>query len=94
MTLAYGDAMTLAYGDAGKAYIKWCAQMTRSLNISVLWIIWQQSDALQPIINTYNGFYYDNFTPNNPKSPKMFTENWGDGSKNGATKTLTKLQKM
>ncbi|TYK25858.1 beta-galactosidase 7-like [Cucumis melo var. makuwa] len=68
--------MTLAYGDAGKAYIKWCAQMARSLNISVLWIIWQQSDALQPIINTYNGFYYDNFTPNNPKSPKISIENW------------------
>ncbi|KAL0541673.1 hypothetical protein IC582_021728 [Cucumis melo] len=72
----YGNVMTPAYGDAGKAYINWCAQMAESLNIGVPWIMCQQSDAPQPIINTCNGFYCDNFTPNNPKSPKMFTENW------------------
>ncbi|KAA3477428.1 beta-galactosidase 7-like [Gossypium australe] len=27
-------------------------------------------------INTCNGFYRDNFKPNNLKSPKMWTENW------------------
>ncbi|EEF46238.1 beta-galactosidase, putative [Ricinus communis] len=27
-------------------------------------------------INTCNGYYCDTFKPNNPKSPKMFTENW------------------
>lgn len=27
-------------------------------------------------INTCNGFYCDSFTPNNPNSPKMWTENW------------------
>ncbi|KAG6739516.1 hypothetical protein POTOM_057117 [Populus tomentosa] len=27
-------------------------------------------------INTCNGFYCDQFKPNNPKSPKMWTENW------------------
>ncbi|KAL0541096.1 hypothetical protein IC582_021127 [Cucumis melo] len=72
----YGNVMTQAYEDAGKAYINWCAQMVESLNIGVPWIMCQQSDASQPIINTCNGFYCDNFTPNNPKSPKMFTENW------------------
>ncbi|XP_022961111.1 beta-galactosidase 7-like [Cucurbita moschata] len=71
----YGNVMT-PYGDAGKAYINWCAQMAESLNIGVPWIMCQQSDAPQPMINTCNGFYCDNFTPNNPKSPKMFTENW------------------
>ncbi|KAK9275963.1 hypothetical protein L1049_023238 [Liquidambar formosana] len=27
-------------------------------------------------INTCNGWYCDSFTPNNPNSPKMWTENW------------------
>lgn len=71
----YGNVMT-PYGSAGKTYINWCAQMAESLNIGVPWIMCQQSDAPQPIINTCNGFYCDNFSPNNPKSPKMFTENW------------------
>lgn len=71
----YGNIMS-HYGDAGKAYIKWCAQMAQTQNIGVPWIMCQQSDAPQPMINTCNGYYCDQFTPNNPKSPKMFTENW------------------
>ena len=71
----YGNVMT-PYGSAGKTYINWCAQMAESLNIGVPWIMCQQSGAPQPIINTCNGFYCDTFSPNNPKSPKMFTENW------------------
>ncbi|KAF3450937.1 hypothetical protein FNV43_RR07026 [Rhamnella rubrinervis] len=71
----YGNIMG-PYGDAGKAYIKWCAQMAVSLNIGVPWIMCQQDDAPQPMINTCNGYYCDTFKPNNPKSPKMFTENW------------------
>lgn len=71
----YGNIME-PYGEAGKAYIKWAAEMAQSLNIGVPWIMCQQSDAPQPIINTCNGFYCDDFKPNNPKSPKMFTENW------------------
>ncbi|KAL0558348.1 hypothetical protein IC582_002910 [Cucumis melo] len=72
----YGNVMT-PYGNAGKAYINWCAQMAESLDIGIPWIMCQQSDAPQPIINTCNGFYCDyDFSPNNPKSPKMFTENW------------------
>ncbi|KAK7251323.1 hypothetical protein RIF29_34404 [Crotalaria pallida] len=58
------------------AYIKWCAQMAVAQNIGVPWIMCQQSDAPQPMINTCNGHYCDQFKPNNPKSPKMFTENW------------------
>jgi hypothetical protein len=64
------------YKDAGKAYVKWCAQMALAQNIGVPWIMCQQPDAPQPIINTCNGYYCRNFQPNNPKSPKMFTENW------------------
>ncbi|GLT70568.1 hypothetical protein SLA2020_426400 [Shorea laevis] len=71
----YGNIME-PYGAAGKSYIQWCAKMAESLNISVPWIMCQQSDAPQTMINTCNGFYCDDFTPNNPKSPKMWTENW------------------
>lgn len=71
----YGNIMG-PYGDAGKSYIKWCAQMAVSLNVGVPWIMCQQSDAPEPMINTCNGYYCDSFTPTNPKNPKMFTENW------------------
>jgi len=71
----YGDIMW-NYKDAGKAYVQWAAQMALAQNIGVPWIMCQQQDAPQPIINTCNGFYCHNFQPNNPKSPKMFTENW------------------
>ncbi|MBA0661824.1 hypothetical protein Goklo_006065, partial [Gossypium klotzschianum] len=60
----YGNIME-GYGAAGKKYIEWCAKMAVAQNISV-----------PPMINTCNGFYCDNFKPNNPKSPKMWTENW------------------
>ncbi|XP_073112752.1 beta-galactosidase 1-like isoform X2 [Elaeis guineensis] len=63
-------------GDAGKEYIKWCAKFAESLNVGLPWIMCQQSDAPQPMINTCNGYYCDNFTPNNPNSPKFWTENW------------------
>ncbi|ERN05588.1 hypothetical protein AMTRI_Chr12g267700 [Amborella trichopoda] len=64
------------YGDAGHRYIQWCAKMAESLNVGVPWIMCQQNDAPQPMINTCNGFYCDSFKPNNPNSPKMWTENW------------------
>ncbi|XP_050215602.1 beta-galactosidase 15-like [Mercurialis annua] len=71
----YGNVMH-SYGAAGKAYIDWCANMAESLDVGVPWIMCQQSDAPQPMINTCNGWYCDQFTPNNPNSPKMWTENW------------------
>ncbi|XP_057443397.1 beta-galactosidase-like [Lotus japonicus] len=71
----YGDVIS-HYGEEGNAYIKWCAQMALSQNISVPWIMCKQNNAPSPMINTCNGYYCDNFKPNNPKSPKMFTENW------------------
>ncbi|OMO91833.1 hypothetical protein COLO4_18061 [Corchorus olitorius] len=71
----YGNVMK-GYGEAGKRYVQWCAQMAVAQNIGVPWIMCQQADAPQPMINTCNGFYCDNFTPNNPNSPKMWTENW------------------
>ncbi|WJX36395.1 hypothetical protein P8452_24277 [Trifolium repens] len=71
----YGDVMS-HYGEAGNAYINWCAQMALSQNVGIPWIMCKQSNAPSPIINTCNGYYCHDFKPNNPKSPKMFTENW------------------
>ncbi|KAI3949813.1 hypothetical protein MKW92_040003 [Papaver armeniacum] len=64
------------YGPAAKSYIEWAAKMALSQNVGVPWLMCQQSDAPQPMINTCNGFYCHEFTPNNPKSPKIWTENW------------------
>ncbi|XP_038710356.1 beta-galactosidase-like [Tripterygium wilfordii] len=50
--------------------------MAESQNIGVPWIMCQQNDAPQPMINTCNGWYCDSFEPNSPTSPKMWTENW------------------
>ncbi|XP_020259676.1 beta-galactosidase 15-like [Asparagus officinalis] len=50
--------------------------MAEALNVGEPWIMCQQDDAPQPMINTCNGFYCDSFKPNNETSPKMWTENW------------------
>ncbi|CAA7053682.1 unnamed protein product [Microthlaspi erraticum] len=77
----YGNVIG-SYGEAGKAYIQWCANMAQSLDVGVPWIMCQQDDAPQPMLNTCNGFYCDNFVPNNPNTPKMWTENWTGWYKN------------
>ncbi|KAK3445531.1 hypothetical protein EUGRSUZ_A01556 [Eucalyptus grandis] len=71
----YGN-VEWAYGNNGKSYINWCAQLAESYGIQVPWIMCQQSDAPSPMINTCNGWYCDQFSPNNPKSPKWWAENW------------------
>ncbi|RDX82576.1 Beta-galactosidase 8 [Mucuna pruriens] len=71
----YGN-IDSAYGAAGKSYIKWAAAMATSLDTGVPWVMCQQADAPDPIINTCNGFYCDQFTPNSNTKPKMWTENW------------------
>ncbi|KAL0795997.1 hypothetical protein Bca101_067374 [Brassica carinata] len=71
----YGNVIG-SYGEAGKAYIQWCANMAQSLDVGVPWIMCQQDDAPQPMLNTCNGYYCDNFEPNNANTPKMWTENW------------------
>ncbi|KAH9300796.1 hypothetical protein KI387_012379, partial [Taxus chinensis] len=64
------------YGEKGKSYINWVAKMAEAQNITVPWVMCQQKDAPDPIINTCNGFYCDSFEPNSIKKPKMWTENW------------------
>ncbi|RHN65216.1 putative beta-galactosidase [Medicago truncatula] len=71
----YGDVIS-HYGEAGNSYIKWCAEMALAQNIGVPWIMCKQKNAPATIIDTCNGYYCDTFKPNNPKSPKIFTENW------------------
>ncbi|KAG8655274.1 hypothetical protein MANES_04G022500v8 [Manihot esculenta] len=71
----YGNVGS-AYGPAAKTYINWAAKMAVSLDTGVPWVMCQQADAPDPIINTCNGFYCDQFTPNSNNKPKMWTENW------------------
>ncbi|XP_027329281.1 beta-galactosidase-like [Abrus precatorius] len=63
-------------GAPGKAYTQWAAQMAVGLNTGVPWIMCKQEDAPDPVIDTCNGFYCENFTPNKKYKPKMWTENW------------------
>ncbi|PIN14052.1 Beta-galactosidase [Handroanthus impetiginosus] len=71
----YGNVVS-AYGNAAKTYINWAASMATSLDTGVPWVMCHQADAPNPIINTCNGFYCDQFTPNSNNKPKMWTENW------------------
>ncbi|XP_043704748.1 beta-galactosidase 10 isoform X3 [Telopea speciosissima] len=71
----YGDTERV-YGDGGKPYAMWAARMALSQNIGVPWIMCQQYDAPDPVINTCNSFYCDQFTPNSANKPKIWTENW------------------
>ncbi|KAL4632699.1 hypothetical protein ACB092_04G069400 [Castanea dentata] len=64
------------YGDAGKRYAMWAASMAVSQNIGVPWIMCQQFDAPDTVIDTCNSFYCDQFKPLSPKKPKIWTENW------------------
>ncbi|KAJ0478717.1 putative beta-galactosidase [Helianthus annuus] len=65
-----------AYGEGGKRYTQWAAKMALSQNIGVPWIMCQQWDAPNPVINTCNSFYCDDFKPSYPTMPKIWTENW------------------
>ncbi|KAK1430987.1 hypothetical protein QVD17_14154 [Tagetes erecta] len=64
------------YGPAGKSYINWAASMATSLNTGVPWVMCQQRDAPDPLIDTCNGFYCDGYKPNAANKPTMWTENW------------------
>ncbi|PRQ42599.1 putative beta-galactosidase [Rosa chinensis] len=63
-------------GAPGKSYTQWAAKMAVALNTGVPWIMCKQEDAPDPIIDTCNGFYCENFTPNKNYKPKIWTEIW------------------
>ncbi|XP_027357220.1 beta-galactosidase 15-like [Abrus precatorius] len=77
----YGNVMQ-SYGEGGKQYVQWCAQLAESYQIGVPWVMCQQNDAPDPLINTCNGWYCDQFYPNSKNKPKMWTENWTGWYKN------------
>ncbi|MCO5564661.1 hypothetical protein L7F22_018327 [Adiantum nelumboides] len=63
-------------GTSEHAYAMWAAKMAVSTKTDVPWIMCLQFDAPEPIINTFNSYYADSFTPNGDNKPKMWTENW------------------
>ncbi|KAM7272445.1 hypothetical protein ACFE04_027108 [Oxalis oulophora] len=63
-------------GSAGHSYMEWAAKMAVGLNTGVPWVMCKQEDAPDPVINACNGFYCDDFTPNKPYKPKLWTEAW------------------
>ncbi|CAM8962200.1 unnamed protein product [Rhodiola kirilowii] len=71
----YGNIQS-GYGAGAKPYIKWAASMALSQNTGVPWVMCQQKDAPDPIIDTCNGFYCDQYVPSSANKPKIWTENW------------------
>lgn len=65
-----------AYGDGGKRYATWAANIAVSQNTGVPWIMCEQFDAPDTVIDTCNSFYCDHFKPVSPNKPKFWTENW------------------
>lgn len=66
----------MEFGPAGATYMNWAAQMAVGLGTGVPWVMCKQDDAPDPVINTCNGFYCDNFVPNKPYKPSLWTEAW------------------
>ncbi|KAL5097524.1 hypothetical protein RYX36_001851, partial [Vicia faba] len=65
-----------AMGAAGHAYLNWAAYMAVGLGTRVPWVMCKEIDAPDPVINSCNGFYCDDFSPNKPYKPSMWTESW------------------
>ncbi|XP_018845720.1 beta-galactosidase-like [Juglans regia] len=70
------DLVEYQIGTPGVAYSRWAASMALNQHTGVPWVMCKQQDAPDPIINTCNGFYCENFTPNKNYKPKMWTELW------------------
>lgn len=65
-----------SFGQKGKDYVKWAAEMAVGLGAGVPWVMCQQTDAPEYIIDACNGYYCDGFKPNSNKKPIFWTENW------------------
>ncbi|CAH9146966.1 unnamed protein product [Cuscuta epithymum] len=63
-------------GSVGNRYTNWAANMALQTDTGVPWVMCKQDDAPDPIINSCNGFYCDEFSPNKPYKPTIWTENW------------------
>ncbi|KAJ7953068.1 Beta-galactosidase [Quillaja saponaria] len=71
----YG-AQSKLLGAAGQNYVNWAADMAVKLGTGVPWVMCKEEDAPDPVINTCNGFYCDQFSPNRPYKPTIWTEAW------------------
>ncbi|GAB4848513.1 Beta-galactosidase 3 [Ancistrocladus abbreviatus] len=71
----YGKQSKLL-GQAGYNYMSWAANMAVGLQTGAPWVMCKEDDAPDPVINTCNGFYCDQFSPNRPYKPTMWTEAW------------------
>ncbi|KAJ7944216.1 Beta-galactosidase [Quillaja saponaria] len=71
----YG-AQSKLLGAAGQNYVNWAADMAVKLGTGVPWVMCKEDDAPDPVINTCNGFYCDQFSPNKPYKPTIWTESW------------------
>ncbi|KAJ0594110.1 putative beta-galactosidase [Helianthus annuus] len=65
-----------SYGQKGKDYVKWAAKMAVGLGVGVPWVMCEQADAPEYIIDACNGYYCDGFKPNSNEKPVLWTENW------------------
>ncbi|KAL1810172.1 hypothetical protein ACET3Z_027162 [Daucus carota] len=63
-------------GAAGHNYMTWAAKLAVGLDTGVPWVMCKEEDAPDPVINTCNGFYCHNFSPNRPYKPTIWTEAW------------------
>ncbi|GAA0142736.1 galactosidase [Lithospermum erythrorhizon] len=63
-------------GDPAYQYMTWAAKMAVETDTGVPWVMCKEDDAPDPVINTCNGFYCDEFSPNKPYKPTMWTEAW------------------
>ncbi|KAL6558948.1 Beta-galactosidase 3 [Orobanche minor] len=71
----YGP-LSLKLGNPGYQYMTWAANMAVGMDTGVPWAMCKEDDAPDPVINTCNGFYCDNFAPNRNYKPTMWTEAW------------------
>ncbi|KAM0032458.1 putative beta-galactosidase [Helianthus debilis subsp. tardiflorus] len=65
-----------SYGQKGKDYVKWAAKMAVGLGAGVPWVMCEQADAPEYIIDACNGYYCDGFKPNSNGKPVLWTKNW------------------
>ncbi|KAL8123753.1 beta-galactosidase 3-like [Apium graveolens] len=63
-------------GSAGHDYMTWAAKLAVGMDTGVPWVMCKEDDAPDPVINTCNGFYCDEFSPNGPYKPTIWTEAW------------------
>ncbi|KAK3445334.1 hypothetical protein EUGRSUZ_A01181, partial [Eucalyptus grandis] len=75
-TVYQGGPIIVARIENEYENVEWAYGNNGNYGVQVPWIMCQQSDAPSPMMNTCNGYYCDQFSPNNPKSPKWWTENW------------------